>query len=120
MSEFTKGPWTFSNKGTYIGSKNHPIANVEIGVWGETFPTLQLEGPSLDRKVKAVIEMIEYGEIPEEEGKANARLIAKAPEMYDLLQLLLSKIVESFEVQYDNNYPMTNAIKKLFKEIDGD
>ena len=77
------GPWSACHDGEcrckQVWATDHPVATVESGIWGDSFPTLKMTGGSFDRKVEAVIEQIEYGEIYEAETAANARLIADAP-----------------------------------------
>ena len=64
---------------------DHPVARVESGKWGDDYPTVKLEGGSLDRKAVATMEQITYGEIPIEVAEANARFIVKACNCHDEL-----------------------------------
>lgn len=62
-------------------SQDSPICDVTMGKWGDTYPALRpVEGTSLNQigpMVEPYIEMIEYGEVPEEVGKARAfRIVA--------------------------------------------
>lgn len=61
-----------------VWTDNHPVAVVEHGEWGDTYPSLRLidggEG-SIAVKVEASMEKIPYGMIPEEVAKANVQLI---------------------------------------------
>ena len=43
----------------------------------------------MDRKAEAYMDRIGYGNIPEDEAKANARLIAAAPELLEACRALL-------------------------------
>jgi hypothetical protein len=85
----TPGPWNTCNGGNcscfMVSGEDHPIATIEHGEWGDEYPSIRLVGPSLDRKAEAYMDRIGYGNIPEEEAKANARLISSAPELLDSL-----------------------------------
>ena len=61
-----------------IWAPDHPVAVVEHGEWGDSYPALRLVGgTSFDMKVEAYTEHINYGEIPDETSKADAqRLVA--------------------------------------------
>lgn len=59
-----------------------PVAEATIGKWGDPVPVLK----RVNRKHEAAIELMEYGEVGEAMGKANARLIAAAPDLYEALQ----------------------------------
>lgn len=94
---FTAGPWSVcgADRGVCqcvtILSKHHPIATAVSGAWGDNYPSLRFvedsgEG-SIGAKIEAYMEQITYGEVPEAVAKANARLIAAAPDMYEALKL---------------------------------
>lgn len=93
MKEFkgTKGEWHISSNGDISGDE-HPICSVQYGVWGDSYPTLKIEGLSLERKCVPVMEMIEYGEIPKEESEANSNLIAAAPDLLEALKDLTDEV----------------------------
>lgn len=61
---------------------DHPVAQVEIGKWGDTYASIRFcddDAPgTISAKVEAYTDMIEYGEIPEETAFANAELIVQA------------------------------------------
>ena len=116
MNEFkrTKGSWTAN--GRHILSKDHPIADVIIGIWGDPYVDLELTGGSLDRKCVPVIKMIEHGEISKEEGNANANLIASAPELLDALENLVIGIGMGWDLEGMTAVAQSAINKALGKE----
>lgn len=88
---FTPGPWDVCNKGkchckiVWARPADHPVAQVIAGEWGDDYPTIKLEGGSLDRTAKAVMEQITYGSVSEDVAVANAHLIAAAPDLFGCL-----------------------------------
>ena len=95
--KFTKGPWhvcsgTKSVQGICscmsISCADHPIATVERGEWGDSYPSLRwVEGTgSIGRKAEAYMELIGYGSIPDEEAVANAHLLSAAPDLLEALK----------------------------------
>lgn len=85
----TPGPWRACNNGEcsckVVGWKDHPVAKVFSGEWGDEFPSIRLVGGSLELKAEPYMERFAYGTIPEDEAKANARLISAAPDMREAL-----------------------------------
>jgi hypothetical protein len=69
MSGHTPGPWKACGCGKcgQVSCSDHPVCKVERGDWGDS------------------AEMV-YGHIPIEEGDANARLIAAAPDLLEALK----------------------------------
>jgi len=68
----------------FVSDADHPVAKVISGKWGDDYPAVRLVGTSsLDEKAEAYMDQITYGEIPKEEAKANARLIAAAPDLLE-------------------------------------
>jgi hypothetical protein len=93
---WTAGPWSVcvsdgDDGGAHfcgcVSGADHPVATVTNGEWGDDYPTIRLEGGSLDRKAVAVMEQITYGTVPRNMALANARLIAAAPDMVEALRL---------------------------------
>jgi hypothetical protein len=75
MSNFAKGPWTLGKRGK---SAVHIDANNDLPPWTAL------------AKVYVKTGDIENGYKSDPVGEANARLIAKAPEMYALLKKLVA------------------------------
>lgn len=89
MSGFTPGPWTACCEGAcqckQVGAEHGPVAKIISGKWGDDYAAIRLVGESsLDYKAEAYMEQITYGEVSEEEGRANARLIAAAPDLFSV------------------------------------
>lgn len=95
MSEakFTKGPWKVcsGNKKSggicscfSVSSEHYPIAAIEHGEWGDSYPNVRLVNSEsgIGKVAEAFMDFSGYGAIPEDESVANAKLIAVAPDMY--------------------------------------
>lgn len=84
-AQHTPGPWKACKDGDcrcgQIWSKtaDQPVATVEIGQWGDAWPALRFSGDGT--VVEAYTARSDYGEVSLEEAKANANLIAAAPEL---------------------------------------
>ena len=92
---YTEGKWHVCNNGEcsckYVWADDHPIAKVVAGKWGDDFCSIRIVvNSSLDLKAEAFIDQITYGEIPEKTARANAHLIAAAPELYEALKVLVT------------------------------
>lgn len=82
----TSGPWIECGHGRggckcgFVFSKpaDAPIAEVTIGVWGDEWPSMRQVGGSIEGKFEAFMDGMDYGEVPEDKGKANAAYIAAA------------------------------------------
>jgi hypothetical protein len=93
---FTPGPWRVCGHERGVCScvqiwsipTDCPVATAEIGEWGDEYPAIRhIEGNGMSgTTVEAYMHRITYGEVPESAAKANARLIAAAPELYEALQ----------------------------------
>jgi len=103
-----------------------PVAETTRGKWGDTFPTLKgVSGDSLGSigcKVEAVMEMIEYGEIPEGVGEANAAFISK---MENLLTALISSAREALRLRealgfYANIENYQSISVRFFSKVESD
>ena len=96
MSEFTKGKWTADNRGVYIFTHDFDMMICQMRGWAY----LKAQGLSDDEAIEV--------------QKANACLIAAAPEMYELL-----KVWVNVQAQ-----PMLRDAQKMAQEllarIDGD
>jgi hypothetical protein len=95
MNNFAKGPWTLGKRGK---STVHIDANNDLPPW------------TCLAKVYVKSGDIENGYKSDLVGEANARLIAKAPEMYAFLMRFLTR-----PATVDNE--MRDDIVKLIKEI---
>ena len=76
MAEFSKGKWTDDDMGTYVFAHGYDMMICKIRGWGY----LKNSGLSDDEAIEV--------------QKANARLIAAAPELYELLNSMCSYINE--------------------------
>ena len=96
MSEFTKGKWTADDMGEYIFANGFDMMICQMRGWAY----LNAQGLSDDEAIDV--------------QKANARLIAAAPDMYELLKVW---------VQVQAQPTLMNAQDKaqeLLARIDGD
>lgn len=84
MEGVTPGPWTHCAGGcecTAILSKDHPVADVIKGEWGDTFPSLRFkdggQGHIGEMTMEAYLEKIVYGEVSVEMAMKNRAHIAR-------------------------------------------
>lgn len=110
MSEYTPGPWELCGEGTCccltISGKDHPIAKVTVGEWGDEFPNLRVEGPILARQAIPFIDRIAYGNVDRHTAQCNAHLIAAAPD----LEKALSQLVRA--IRYTSGVSLEFALKE--------
>jgi len=97
----TPGPWKIL--ASQIWCADYPVAEVTRGKWGDDYPSIRLVGPSLLQKAEPYMDQIEYGEVPKEIARANANLIAAAPDMLEAL-----KEIAKMEGPYSRD-PLTHA-----------
>ena len=96
MNEFTKGEWVADDMGEYVFAHGFNMMICQIRGWAY----LKAQGLSSDEAIDV--------------QKANARLIAAAPEMYELLKIW---------VQVGAQPTLRNAqdkTRELLERIDGD
>lgn len=84
LAAATPGPWHSCDdnkcKCPTIMCDDYPVADVTKGPWGDSYPALRIVGDtSLNQKVEAYRELIEYGNVPEAEALANRAFIREAP-----------------------------------------
>ena len=90
--QFTSGPWHVSeNQPTVVGNKEKAVCKCELD-W----------------------------DLGASERKANASLIAAAPEMYDLLQKVVNLEVLTGYWDMKNNCSLRESIQKLLKKARGE
>ena len=94
MTEFTKGKWTADDMGEYVFAHGFDMMICQMRGWAY----LKAQGLSDEEAIEV--------------QKANARLIAAAPDMYELL-----KVVGLGSC--DDCMHMLDAARKLLARIDG-
>jgi len=117
MTKHTQGDWTVGKKGeygTYNANQIHSIDGKQIAQIYSLYNNTTLE----DMEILAA----EREDIAE--GLANARLIAKAPKMYEALRLALvglQYLEDHAEAQsISTNAHMTaNTVRSLLSQIEG-
>ena len=104
MSEFTNGEWVIQRN---AGAKN--------GTTIEIFAVSEDE-EALPVKVARVLN--DNKQIPPEQREANARLIAAAPDMYDLLYEAMQDL-QQYETKLSYKKTMWELIEEELNRIDG-
>lgn len=76
-AQFTRGPWSVHSDGQ-IWSDDHPVAEkITTGPWGD-------EGVNIFTGETMLVH--HWGTVATDEAKANAHLIAAAPELYEYVE----------------------------------
>ena len=117
----TKGPWSHHKdacKCEMVMCADGSICDVTKGKWGDEYPTLKMEGGSLDRSVVAVMEMIEYGEVPEAVFLANRDFIANARDDIPYL-LSQAKAAEAANMSKDDFQKIAEKVAAGYGGIGG-
>jgi hypothetical protein len=97
-----------------IWCDDYPVAVVESGKWGDRFPSIRLVGGSLSVKAEPYMDMIEYGEIPQEEAEANAAFIVQAVNSHEALAEACKLLIKSYgRDKYDPAVVAARAALKL-------
>ena len=127
MSEpkFTKGPWSLcgAERGGCccftVGSPHHPIADITHGEWGDEYVNIRLiDNPNgITKLAEAFMDHSWYGEVPDEQARANGDLIAASPEMYEALKLAEHKIDQHLQGQYPDGQALGAALAEIRKAL---
>ena len=113
----TPGPWGVCGKGRcsckQVWCGDHPVADVECGEWGDSYPAIRLvkHPTNIGFMAEAYMERISYGEISEETAEANAHLIAAAPKLLEALKTIAETDIEfPYDVVKDMQWIAKQAI----------
>jgi hypothetical protein len=103
-------PWSACNNGkcsckqVYSHKVDAPVLEIISGEWGERYPNIRLVGDySMEMKAEPFINMIPYGEIPEDIATGNAQLVCTAVNnFFDLVSIVeeLSNHIEQTKEPY--------------------
>lgn len=66
------------------------MADVTSGEWGDEYPAIRLDEEGIGAKAEAYMERTVYGSIDPAVAAANARLIAAAPELLEVVRDIVS------------------------------
>lgn len=106
MAEFTKGPWQFDTVKTSVG-RCFRIGNADM-----------LAEPKRTKLSYGCIYLYDdYGH-GENEAKANAALIAAAPDLYEALRTIVA-ITMSGHAELHNNEAIRHAARSALSKADG-
>ena len=110
MSKFTAGEWVADDRGEYVFIRIHEGLDPLVQIRGWSYLTDAVNGLGLTPE-----EAIEV-------QKANARLIAAAPKMYERLKLLARLISRQAQSQLRENISpdIAHTIYELLAEIDNE
>ena len=97
MTEFTKGKWTADDMGEYVFAHGFDMMICQMRGWAY----LKAQGLSDDEAIEV--------------QKANARLIAAAPEMYELLK----EVLNAPDFAYGMGFSFCRQVDDILARIDG-
>ena len=108
--KFTKGPWsvsqTYIEESSVLDSHGFNIANVEMSA---TLDDWRRKHPKVAHRSNK--EGVTYRELSEEEVRANAHLIAAAPQLYEALKAFMDAVA----VPKSDREAEMNAIKHAYE-----
>ncbi len=122
--EHTPGPWGVcgANDGKchcgmiWSEDGHYPVATVTIGEWGDDIPVLKIEGTpgscEGELTIKATMDRIAYGTVPEELAFANARIIATAPKLLAACEVYLKAMATVVPISVEEICDTLNEITK--------
>lgn len=115
MSKHVKGPWAFSydecmryGEGEITDSKDNALAIITGPNHGVFFGGYTGDWSSVDSDAEDI-----------EIHKANAKIISKAPDMYDTVKKLIDEL-EKVDTYYGYNESVVSDAKKLIEYVDGE
>lgn len=120
LAKATAQPWSACKDGActcgQIWCADYPVATVERGEWGDSFPAIRLTD---DDKAEAYLKMRVYGSVHDDTATANAALIVAAVNaLPDLLDRLTTAERERGEAQAELA-GAEETITQLQAEVEG-
>ena len=97
MTEFTKGKWTADDMGEYVFAHGFDMMICQMRGWAY----LKAQGLSDEEAIEV--------------QKANARLIAAAPEMYEVLK----EVLNAPDFAYGMGFSFCRQVDDILARIDG-
>ncbi len=92
------------------------IGNIIIGKWGDKYPAIRIKEPrGIGAVAEPYMEMIEYGEIPEEVAHATIDFILLACNMHDELVKALSLAIEALDRLPENIFDTEDDVYDPFR-----